>query len=97
MDFDYWKDLFEKDPEEFDRQRKEFIDQQIDKDFGKDPERAMAMKRMMWRHNAELDRIKDPVARYNKVVELFWEQTQTMQAALNEFTEMFGGPERGGD
>ena len=37
--FDDWAALFEKDPEEFERKRKEFIDNYIEEQWADDPDR----------------------------------------------------------
>lgn len=81
--FDDWAALFEKDPEEFERRRQEFINDYIEEQWADDPERMQRAKAIMWRMEQNYRHIKDPIARFNKVVEEFWVQVKKFQEALD--------------
>jgi len=70
-DFDYMKDLYINNPEEFERVAQASIDEAISKTS---EEHQQALRAQQWRLRQELDKIKDPVARMNKMVTMFWPQ-----------------------
>lgn len=48
------------------------------------PERLELAKKFQWQIDTKLQHYKDPIARMNKMVELFWEGFNKFQNALNE-------------
>ena len=48
-----------------------------------DPKRRQKLEQMQWRIDAELRKYKDPVARMNRMVELFWEGFKEFQEVMN--------------
>jgi len=70
-DFDYMKDLYISDPEEFNRVAQAQIDEVINKTS---EEHQKLLRAQQWRIRQELVKIKDPVARMNKMVTIFWPQ-----------------------
>lgn len=67
------------DPEQFDRRFDE-IWEEIYQTLP--PEAEKRARQFNWQLHGQLDKIKDPMARYNKMVELFWQGVQTFQLAL---------------
>ena len=49
-----------------------------------DPDRRLKLEQLQWRIDADLRKYKDPVARMNRMVELFWE-------GVNEFNDVLKG------
>lgn len=47
-----------------------------------DPERKKRLQQYQWRLDRELSKYKDPIARYNRMVELFWEGVIELKTAL---------------
>lgn len=47
-----------------------------------DEERRLELERFQWRLDQELNKIKDPVARMNRMVELLYGQLHKFQTAL---------------
>lgn len=45
-------------------------------------ERQTPIRQFQWRLDAQLSKYKDPVARMNKMVEIFWEGVKDFQQAL---------------
>ena len=60
----------------FTRKRDEWLDSI------KDPVRQARLKAQQWRLDQELDKHKNPIVRYNKMVELFWEGVKKFQATI---------------
>lgn len=48
------------------------------------PERQQRMKAFQWRLEQDLRHYKDPVARMNKMVEIFWEGVYKFEDALRK-------------
>jgi hypothetical protein len=65
-----------KEIEKFSKELKNFLDSI------EDPERKERLERYQWRLDQDLAKYKDPVARYNRMVELFWEGLQNFKEAL---------------
>ncbi len=77
-EFNYLKDLFVKDPEEFKKVTDKMISDFID---SVPPEKQKKLERKQWRLDHELGKIKNPLARMNKMVNIFWE-------GVNEFRDV---------
>ena len=71
-----WRD----DPEEFGRVARMRIDKLIE---SVEPERRQSLRQLQFRIDCELRKYKDPVARMNKMTELFWEGVKSLDDALN--------------
>lgn len=82
--FDDWKALFEEDPELFEQKRQEFLEQYIEEQWADDPDRQQRAKAILWRMEQNYRHIKDPIARFNKVVEEFWIQVAKFKDALDK-------------
>lgn len=63
-------------PNIMDKKVKDFLDSI------KDPDKRKRLEALQWRIDKELEQYKDPVARYNHMVTLFWEQVGKFQDAL---------------
>lgn len=46
------------------------------------PERQERLRQFQWRLDQELNRYKDPVARYNRMIELFWDGVTIFHQSL---------------
>jgi hypothetical protein len=80
-DFDYLKGLHEEDPEKF----AEVTAQMIEDFINGLPEEKQAIHRAkQWRLEQELGKFKDPIARMNKMVELFWGGVNKFDNILKE-------------
>ena len=76
--------MFQDDPDEFDR----YCAAQIDKIIDALPEERRERARcQQWRITQDLRHYKDPIARMNKMVELFWLGVKDFQNVLNNPTE----------
>jgi len=71
-DFDELKNLYEKDPDAYESRRREIIQDYIN-NIG-DKKRQDRAKQVQWVLEGELRKFKDPQARFNRMIELFWEQ-----------------------
>lgn len=81
FNFDYWKDLYASDPEEADRQRLELLHSIATKFKNKeDADRALAKVYVQIR---ELDRIKNPLERFNQAQVKFWQDFSRFQDSLH--------------
>ena len=76
-DFDYLKDLYKKDPEKFNEVTKEMINDFIE---SLPEEKQDVYRARQWRLEQELNKIKDPIERMNKMVQIFW-------VGVNKFIE----------
>ena len=80
-DFEDMVRMYEDDPEAFDRERQEIIDDFIEN--LPNEECRLRMRQFQFRIDSQLRKYKDPVARMNKMVELFWEGFKTFQETLH--------------
>ena len=71
------------DMEAFEKRRQEILDQHIIKMCNGCEEKLNRCRAMQWRIDQELSKYKDPIARYNRMVEMFWVQFRDLQDALN--------------
>ena len=79
LDFDFLKELYQEDPEQF----YEYTRNAIDTFIASLPEdRQRRARGIQWRLDMELRKYKDPVARMNRMVELFWQQVGEFQRVL---------------
>jgi len=46
------------------------------------PERQERLRQFQWRLDQQLSKYKDPTARFNKMVEIFWEGVEKFQKTL---------------
>ena len=72
--------LYQKDPELFEEERKKLIQQTIE---SFPPEYQARAHGLQFKIEATLSKYKDPVARMNKMVEIFWGQFQEFQDVIN--------------
>ena len=75
------EDVYEKDPRQFEILRTEILNKNIDSYPERYRQRAWGLQRALDR---ELNRYKNPVARMNRMVELFWEKFDEFQTAVND-------------
>lgn len=73
--------LYQEDPELFEAERKKLIQETID---SFPPEYRARAQGLQFQIEATLDRYKDPVARMNKMVEIFWGYFQDFQEVIND-------------
>jgi hypothetical protein len=74
-------ELFRRDPARFEEVSRDLIRRTIE---SFPPERRQRALGLQFRLEATLSRYRDPVARMNKMVEIFWEQLRQFQEALND-------------
>lgn len=73
--------LYQRDPEAFEALRRELLEQVI---AGFRPEQRERARAQQFALDARLARYKHPVARLNKMIELFWAQFDEFRRALND-------------
>ena len=74
--FDELVELHQTDPDAFEEYRKAFIMKSITKMCADCPDCLKRCERFQWRLEQELNKFKNPISRYNRMVELFWEQVE---------------------
>lgn len=79
FDFDFLKELYQEDPEQFHEYTRNAINTFID---SLPEDRQRRAKGTQWKLDMELRKYKDPVARMNRMVELFWQQVGEFQQIL---------------
>lgn len=77
-DFDYLKNLYKENPDEFEEITTDMINKAINTSREENREKLRAKQ---WRLQQELSKYKDPVARMNIMVSIFW-------TGVNEFLEV---------
>ena len=78
--YDYLFKLYKADPKEFERHTRAMIEAQIQ---GASPHLQLKLRALQSLLFAELSHYKHPVARMNRMVELFWNKAIELQSALN--------------
>jgi hypothetical protein len=73
--------LYQKDPHEFEKMRRELIEQTIAAFPARHRQRAYGLQFII---EMRLKKYKDPVVRMNKMVEIFWEQFGLFQDVLQD-------------
>lgn len=68
------------DPEAFDRERQRLLEETISSFPEEKQQRARSMQ---WKLEQDLDKFKDPVARYNQIIKMFYAQLSIFQDSLN--------------
>jgi len=89
IEFDTWAKLYKDDPAAFELMKKDAIEHQLNKylEAGKDETQVNRLRAIIWRQEQELNKFKDPLARHNKLIELFFDQNTKFADALRDFTE----------
>ena len=82
MSFDDLVNLCNDDPEKFESETREMIMNYISEHVPED--RKLKLEQFQWKLDGELRKYKDPVARLNKMVELFWKGVNEFQTTLKE-------------
>src|ERR1700722_8067218 len=77
--FEELKTLFETDPVAAEAKVQEILEEYI---LTLEPERQQRARAYNWRLQQELRKFKDPIARMNKMVELFWKGVQKFHTVL---------------
>jgi len=75
---DELRDLYEKDPEEFAKVTRAMIDDVINSTREENQDN---LRRKQWQLEQQLNKIKNPIARMNKMISIFW-------AGVYEFIEV---------
>lgn len=84
FNFDYWKELYEKDPEEFNKQRLAML-RQVAEQSGRSEDEINQMMARINGQDMRLDRIKNPLARLAKLEENFYNQFFQFNEVLKGF------------
>lgn len=80
MTHDELSKLYKSDPEAYQEHCKELIEDTI----SQFPEcKQEALRQLQWRIDGELRKYKDPLARMNKMIEMFWEGVIEFNDVLN--------------
>ncbi len=89
MDFNFeeWAQLFKDDPEAFEKKKREVLEETLQGfiERGSSKLYVESLRAGLWRQEHELKKFKDPQARLNKVIELFYEQHDKFNDALEEY------------
>ena len=75
------EDVHEKDPHQFEALRREILNQSIDSYPERYRQRARGLQFAL---DCELAKYKNPVARMNRMVELFWEKFYEFQSDVSD-------------
>jgi len=67
------------DPEAFAKRQKEILDEAISNSPKKYQEK---LKQQLWCQDKQLNKFKDPTARMNKMIEIFWGGVHTFKVTL---------------
>jgi len=81
-DFDYLKKLYKTEPDEFEKVTATMFAEVI-KSFPEDQQEMFTAKQ--WRLKQELDKVKDPLERMNRMVAMFWVQVAEFTNATQSF------------
>ncbi|MEM4258054.1 MAG: DUF3135 domain-containing protein [Candidatus Thermoplasmatota archaeon] len=81
--FDYWLDLFKKDPKEFERQRNLILENTVNQWYPYDHEKAHKILAQINAANMRLDRIKNNMERFNQIQVMFWKQVKIFNESLH--------------
>jgi len=79
FDFDNFKNLYIEDPAKFEKITRGMIEDAID---NARPESIGQLRAKQWRLDQELEKIKDPVERMNRMVVIFWEGVYDFKRVL---------------
>lgn len=77
--FDFLSNLFKENPQAFDEYRQEVLEEFFE---SLPEERQQKARQAQWNLDNDLRHYKDPVARYNRMVELFYNQLDEFRQAL---------------
>jgi len=91
--YDRLQGLYQLDPEEFDRLREALIQEELDNAPDDLKAKAYGIQRRL---EHQLRKYKDPTARMNAMVEIFWQQFHEFQAVLNDPVEVIENKRRCG-
>lgn len=94
FDFNKLCKLAKEDPEAAEAMRLEIIEENIIKMSRGDEEQAQSLRRYQFRIDSELRKYKDPVARYNKMVELFWSGVKIFQKETTTMVDVIKNPDK---
>jgi len=90
--FDELKTLYETDPAAAEEKAKQIIDDYIST---LEPEKQARAQAFQWRIEQDLRKFKDPTARMNKMIEMFWRGVREFQKVLQspeEVLDQTGNP-----
>ncbi len=85
--------IYQQDPEEFERLSSDLIRQALDDVPDELKAQAYGIQR---RIEHQLKKYKDPIARMNAMVEIFWQQFHEFQAVINDPREVLENKRRCG-
>jgi len=80
--FDELMELYKADPEAYETYRKETIEKHITDLCADCPDRLERCLQFQWQLEQQLNKFKDPIARYNAIVSIFWSQVSEFQNAV---------------
>lgn len=83
--FDELRFLFETDPSAAEEKAKQIIDEYI---TTLEPEKQQRAQAFQWRIQQDLKKYKDPTARLNRMVEMFWNGVKEFQRTLENPEEV---------
>lgn len=78
-----WFSLYNENPEEFKKTRKNFIEENIIRIANGDTQREWILRKIQHNIDKELQQYKDPIARYNAMVVLFWKGFDEFRTTIN--------------
>ena len=77
-----WQKLHQEDPDNFDKVKREYINQEIKRIAKGDERREWNLRLYQKTINDDLNKYKDPIAKYNRMIALFWEGVRKFYKAL---------------
>ena len=79
--FDELVELAKTNPTAFDDYKNKFLECQFEQMCNGCPDCMTRCRQFQWRLDQELKKFKDPIARYNAMVSLFWKQVEEFRQA----------------
>lgn len=86
LSFDDLLALRLEDPKTFEERMRDALTDFIENHIPE--EKRQGMRQLQWKIDGELRKFKDPVARMNKMIELFWKGFNEFQLAVNMVKEV---------
>jgi len=85
MEHPNWHHLIKNDPENFDRIVKEHIESTLIELADGDEQKLWKLRKLQNSIDKELDKYINPIARCNKMVELFWNGFNEFNGVMQDF------------
>lgn len=86
-DFEYWVELYKKNPEEYERLTNEYLNDWIERHWDGQPEKIQRYKAILWRVQQEYRNIENPAVRAEKASQSMWSKFYELNTLLKKVTK----------